>query len=98
MEPGDTPASPAPSNPAWDSIIGSVVNSEPPASHWFTVRGRHTGYLIDGDSGTVKGTLTLSMFSPALLPSLATGRIYTYGSFYSRTYYGERTDAVIGFR
>jgi methylamine dehydrogenase heavy chain len=41
--------------------------------------------------------LTLSMFSPALRPHLAENRIYAYGSFYSRTYYGDRTDAVLMF-
>jgi methylamine dehydrogenase heavy chain len=37
------------------------------------------------------------MFSPALAPDLDRNRIYAYGSFYTRTYYGERTDVVLFF-
>ncbi|EED32324.1 putative aralkylamine dehydrogenase heavy chain [gamma proteobacterium NOR5-3] len=68
-----------------------------PDDHWFSVRGSEIAYLIDGDEGSVQGTLTLSMFSPALEPHLAAGRIYSYGSFYTRTFYGDRTDVVLVF-
>lgn len=79
----------------WDTIRGAIETVEAPGPHWFLVRGRHTGYVIDGDSGDVKGTLTLSMFSPALESHPEAKRIYAYGSYYSRTYYGDRTDAVV---
>ena len=81
----------------WDSMIGAVTEVGEPGPHWFTIRGRHIAYLIDGDSGEVQGTMTLSMFSPALAPHVSEGRFYSYGSFYSRTYYGDRTDAVLTF-
>ncbi len=68
-----------------------------PTEHWFSARGSEIAYIIDGDEGTVKATLTLSMFSPALEPHLAAGRIYSYGSFYTRTFYGDRTDVVLVF-
>ena len=81
----------------WDSIRGATSTMGEPDDHWFLVHGRHSGYVVDGDEGQVKGLLTLSMFSPAMRPDLDAGMIYSYGSFYSRTYYGERTDAVLFF-
>jgi len=81
----------------WDSIVGSVADVGAPTPHWFTVRGQHIGYLVDGDAGEVMGTMTLSLFSPALRPHLEKGRIYSYGSYYTRTYYGDRTDVVLVF-
>ncbi|MFT4768141.1 MAG: methylamine dehydrogenase heavy chain [Glaciecola sp.] len=82
---------------SYDSIIGDSLSLGVPNDHWFSVRGSEIAYLIDGDEGTVQGTLTLSMFSPALEPHLAAGRIYSYGSFYTRTFYGDRTDVVLIF-
>ncbi len=79
----------------WDSIRGAVVTAGEPDVHWFTLRNGHTGHVFDAATGESQGTLTLSMFSPALRPHLDAGFVYTYGSFYSRTYYGDRTDAVI---
>jgi methylamine dehydrogenase heavy chain len=81
----------------WDSVVGAVAEVGSPTPHWFTVRSRQTGFLIDGDSGQVQGTLTLSGFSPALQPHLSKGLIYSYGSFYSRGFYGDRTDVVLMF-
>ncbi|MEM1436063.1 MAG: amine dehydrogenase large subunit [Pseudomonadota bacterium] len=78
----------------WDSIVGSVGEMASPGEHWFSARGRHIAYLIDGDEGEVRGTLTLSMFTPAIRPHLGSNRIFAYGSYYSRTYYGDRTDIV----
>lgn len=79
----------------YDSVVGEVLELDEPTPHWFSLRGGETAYLIDGDEGTVEGTLTLSMFSPAIEPHLGEGRIYSYGSFYTRTYYGDRTDVVL---
>ncbi|MEM1230634.1 MAG: amine dehydrogenase large subunit [Pseudomonadota bacterium] len=73
------------------------MEAETPTPHWFIARGRHIGYLVDGDNGTVQGTMTLSMFTPAMQPHLSQDRIYAYGSYYSRTYYGDRTDLVVGY-
>jgi methylamine dehydrogenase heavy chain len=79
----------------WDSIRGSASMLGEPDEHWFTVRQRHSAYVVDGDEGAVKGTLTLSMFSPAVRSHLDAGLIYAYGSFYTRTYYGDRSDFVL---
>lgn len=82
----------------WDSIRGAVITAPTEIGpHWFTLRNRHTGHVIDAATGDSFGTLTLSMFSPALRPHASAGMIYSYGSFYSRTYYGDRTDAVLFF-
>ncbi len=81
----------------WDSVVGTVAEVGEPGPHWFTLRGRAIGYLIDGDNAEVQGTMTLSLFSPALEPQISKGRFYSYGSFYTRTYYGERTDVVLTF-
>ncbi len=81
----------------WDNIIGEPAVMPAPDEHWFAARGNNISYLVDGDTGTVMGTLTLSMFTPAIRPHLETGRIFSYGSYYSRTYYGERTDVVLTY-
>jgi methylamine dehydrogenase heavy chain len=62
----------------WDSVVGAVAEVGDPGPHWFTVRGRHIGFLIDGDSGEVQGSMTLSLFSPALEPQISRGRFYSY--------------------
>ncbi len=80
----------------WDSIRGAVITAPTEIGpHWFTLRNGHTGHVLDAATGHSYGTLTLSMFSPALRPHASAGMVYTYGSFYTRTYYGDRTDAVI---
>jgi methylamine dehydrogenase heavy chain len=81
----------------WDSVVGAVGSIDEPTPHWFTLRGYNITYLVNGDTAEVEGTLTLSMFSPALRPQIDKDRIYSYGSFYTRTYYGERTDVVLIF-
>jgi methylamine dehydrogenase heavy chain len=79
----------------YDSIVGDTGTLGEPDAHWFTVLGNDIAYLVDGDAGKVRGTMTLSMFSPAVEPDVDSGRIYSYGSYYTRTYYGDRTDLVM---
>ena len=81
----------------YDSAAGEALRMSAPTPHWVSLRTHNITYLIDADEGSVEGTLTLSMFSPALEPHLAEGKIYAYGSFYSRTFYGDRTDVVLIF-
>jgi methylamine dehydrogenase heavy chain len=81
----------------WDGIRGSASILETPDDHWFTVATDHNGYVLDGDTGTVKGSMTLSIYSPALRAHLDEGLIYSYGTFYTRTYYGDRSDYVLFF-
>lgn len=80
----------------WDSIVGATMEVGEPTPHWFALRGRHIVYLVNGDTAEMEGAFTTSMFSPAISPQLSRDRYYFYGAFYSRTYYGERTDALIG--
>ncbi|MFM1897653.1 MAG: hypothetical protein RLZZ385_2727 [Pseudomonadota bacterium] len=87
----------AAANAQWDSVTGTVATIGETNEHWFSVRGRDTAFLIDGDAGEVKGTLVLSRFSPAIRPHMAVNRIYSYGSYYSRGYYGDREDVVLIF-
>lgn len=79
----------------WDSIVGETATVPEPDVHWFTVRGGNSAFMVDGDAGIVRGTLTLSRFSPAVRPHVSAGRVYSYGSFYTREVYGDRTDLVL---
>ncbi len=87
----------ASANAQWDSVVGTVATIGETNEHWVSVRGRDTAFLIDGDAGEVKGTLTLSSFSPAIRPHMSANKIYAYGSFYTRGYYGDREDVVLIF-
>ncbi len=79
----------------YDSVIGEATELGSPQQHWFAVLGRNIAWLVDGDTGTVQGTMTLSMFTPGIEPHIDAGKIYSYGSFYSRGFYGDRTDLVL---
>ncbi len=81
----------------WDTVVGDALEVGETGPHWFSVRGREIAYLIDGDTGRVGGTLTLSRFSPAIRPHMEQGLIYAYGSFYTRNTYGDRIDLVIAY-
>jgi methylamine dehydrogenase heavy chain len=82
-------------NAQWDSITGGTTTVPETNAHWFSLRGGNTAYLVDGDAGVVKGTLALSRFSPAISSHISEDKIYSYGSFYSRDVYGDRTDLVM---
>lgn len=79
----------------WDSVTGTVATIGETDEHWFTVKGRGTGFIIDGDAGEVKGTLVLSDFTTALRPLMSQNKIFAYGSYYTRDYYGDREDIVL---
>ncbi len=85
-------------NAQWDSITGGTpLTVGEPDERWFTVRSGNTAFIVDGDAGIVRGTLPLSRFSPAVRSHVSEGKIYSYGSFYSRDVYGEREDVVLIF-
>ncbi|MFT4888462.1 MAG: methylamine dehydrogenase heavy chain [Pseudohongiellaceae bacterium] len=82
----------------WDTTIGyESLKMQEKNPHWFSVRGSEIAYLIDGDTGKVGGTITLSSFSPAIRPHMDRGLIYAYASYYTRNVYGDRTDLVIAY-
>ncbi|MEE4384267.1 MAG: amine dehydrogenase large subunit, partial [Pseudomonadales bacterium] len=81
----------------WDRIRGEVADVGDPTPHWFwVVRSFDVGiaHLVDGDTGAVEGTLSLSLFTPGLATDPAAERIYAYGSYYTRMVRGERTDVL----
>lgn len=78
----------------WDSVVGESSTIEGYDQHWVSARSGDTVYLVDADTGDVGGTLIVSSFTPAIAPQMDAGRIYSYGSFYSRGSYGDRTDWV----
>lgn len=79
-------------NAQWDSVVGDVGILEEFDHHWVTANRGNTVYLINARTGKVGGSLAVSNFTPALAPHMDAGRIYTYGSYYSRGLYGDRTD------
>lgn len=76
----------------WDSVVGDVGVLEEMDHHWVTANRGNTVYMVNAKTGKVGATLAVSNFTPALAPHMDAGRIYTYGSYYSRGLYGERTD------
>jgi methylamine dehydrogenase heavy chain len=79
----------------YESVLGDAATLGTPQEHWFAVLGRNIAWIVDGDTGRVEGTMTLSMFTPAIEPHIDAGKIYSYGSFYTRGFYGDRTDLVL---
>lgn len=79
----------------WETM--EVLSMPEPGPHWFIVRGRQIASFFDADSGEMQGSIPLSMFSPAVRPQVDAGRIHVYGSYYTRQFYGERTDVVQTF-
>lgn len=78
----------------WDSIVGDTAVIEGFDHHWVTTRSGDTVYLVNTRTAHVGGTLSVSRFSPAVAPHMEAGRIYSYGSFYSRRNYGDLTNVL----
>lgn len=81
----------------WDTVLGEPLEMPEMGPHWFSVRGGGSAYLIDGDTGTVGGTLEISNFTPAVRPHMDRGLIFAYGSYYTRNTFGDRTDVLIAY-
>lgn len=79
----------------WDSVVGDVGTIEGFDHHWVTANRGNTVYLVNARTGKVGGSLAVSNFTPAIAPHMEVGRIYTYGSYYSRGLYGDRTDLMV---
>ncbi|MEE4360857.1 MAG: amine dehydrogenase large subunit, partial [Pseudomonadales bacterium] len=85
---------------SWDRIRGEVAEVGPAGPHWFlVVRSFDVGiaHLVDGDTGEVEGTLSLSLYTPGLVRDASRNLVHAYGSYYSRLYSGTRTDVVQSF-
>ncbi len=81
--------------PGQEPLRPPVLAAPAPTPHWIMLRDRYTGFVFDADAGRMIGSMPLSLFSPALQADVDSGVVYSYGSFYSRTFYGERTDVVL---
>lgn len=81
----------------WDSIVGETTTITGFDRYWVSVRNGNTVFLVDTRNGDVGGTLATSRFSPAIAPHLRAGKIFSYGSFYTRDIRGDRTDVVLVF-
>jgi methylamine dehydrogenase heavy chain len=79
-------------NAQWDSVVGDVGILEEIDHHWVTANRGNTVYMVNTATGEVGASLAVSNFTPAIAPHMEEGRIYTYGSYYSRGLYGDRTD------
>jgi len=85
-------------NAQWDSIVGDDTQViEGFDRHWVTINRGNTVFLVNARLGEVAGTMNVSNFSPAMAPHMDIGRIYSYGSYYSRGRYGDRTDVMLIF-
>ena len=74
----------------------SVATAETPQPHWFIVMDAFGAYFFDADSGEMKGKVnTSSLFTSTVVPDTKRGAVYVPGSFYTRLYYGERSDVVV---
>lgn len=74
---------------------GSVATLGLPQPHWFLLSDILGAYLFDGDTGDMKGKLNTSSFTGTIVFDRARARFYVPGSFYTRQFYGERTDVVV---
>jgi methylamine dehydrogenase heavy chain len=81
----------------WDSVVGDVSTIEGFNHHWVTANRGNMVYMVNAKTGTVEGSLAVSNFTPAIAPHMEAGRIYTYGSYYSRGLYGDRTDLLVAY-
>ena len=76
--------------------LGSVETLEAPGPHWFITMGYlGGGRIFDGDSGEMRGKVSVSDYTTAVYLDRERSMIYVPGTFYSRGTYGERTDVVV---
>ena len=74
----------------------SVASAETPRPHWFIVMDALGAYFFDADSGDMKGKVnTANQFTATIVVDAKRGAVYVPGSFYTRIYYGERSDVVV---
>ena len=87
-------AAPARAEIAHETI--SVATAETPQPHWFIVMDALGAYFFDADSGEMKGKVnTANQFTATIVVDAKRNAVYVPGSFYTRLYYGERSDVVV---
>lgn len=73
--------------------VGKAVLPEAQPS-WFTILGRDSSYIFDGADGEMKGLISHSGFSPAVVSLPSRKEAYVVESYYSRGVTGARTDVL----
>lgn len=73
--------------------VGKAVLPEPQPS-WFTILGRDSSYIFDAADGEMKGLISHSGFSPAVVSLPSRKEAYVVESYYSRGVTGTRSDVL----
>ena len=73
--------------------VGRAVFPEPQPS-WFMMLGRDSSYIFDAADGEMKGLISHSGFSPAIVSLPSRKEAYVVESYYSRGVTGTRTDVL----
>ena len=67
----------------------------PPAPTWFVVKGvLGAAFVFDAADGEMRGTLSLTPWTPTVRRHAGRGEIYAAETHYTRRYGGERTDVL----
>jgi len=86
-------ASPFVAAPSQAEEVGTTVLPEPQAS-WFMMTGPDASYIFDGADGQMKGLISHSPFTPAVVTLPSRKEAYFVDSFYSRGVRGTRSDVL----
>jgi methylamine dehydrogenase heavy chain len=73
--------------------VGKTALPEPQPS-WFTMLGRDASYIFDAADGEMKGLISHSGFSPAIVSLPSRKEAYVVESYYSRGVTGTRSDVL----
>jgi len=73
--------------------VGKTVLPEPQPS-WFMMTGPDASYIFDGADGQMKGLISHSPFTPAVVTLPSRNESYFVDSFYSRGVRGTRSDVL----
>jgi len=86
-------AGPAYGAPLAPETVGRTALPEPQPS-WFTMLGRDSSYIFDAADGEMKGLISHSGFSPAIVSLPSRKEAYVVESYYSRGVTGTRSDVL----
>jgi methylamine dehydrogenase heavy chain len=86
-------AGPALGAPLAPETVGRTALPEPQPS-WFTMLGRDSSYIFDAADGEMKGLISHSGFSPAIVSLPSRKEAYVVESYYSRGVTGTRSDVL----
>lgn len=86
-------AGPAHGAPLAPETVGRTALPEAQPS-WFTMLGRDASYIFDAADGEMKGLISHSGFSPAIVSLPSRKEAYVVESYYSRGVTGTRSDVL----